>query len=205
MNSFINKLIPENIKGKPTDVEDSIKLNNQEEALDTFKRACKRLLNINIWHKLSGFLSAVFLLRDERGTAINRLAQKGDYIQIDIPGPGPASGGGYDWVKIEAIEDHVSADASEGFGMQVRSCKNPNKPGEPVAHFFTNDATSTFIIQRKDNTVFSSYHGRNEVPNTGTDKLKDNIRNTIVGGGAIIGISELQWSRLIKSFLEEEV
>jgi hypothetical protein len=43
------------------------------------------------------------------------------------------------------------------------------------------------------------------VLNTGTEKLKDAIRNTMVGAGAMVGISELQWSRLIKSFLEKEV
>ena len=61
------------------------------------------------------------------------------------------------------------------------------------------------LLFTESNTVFSSYHGRNEVPNTDTEKLKDNIRNTIVGAGAMAGISELQWSRLTKSFLEKEV
>ena len=60
MDSLINTLIPENTKGKPTDVEHSITLDNREEALDTFKRAYKRMLNVNIWHKLSGFASADF-------------------------------------------------------------------------------------------------------------------------------------------------
>lgn len=52
--------------------------------------------------------------------------------------------------------------------------------------------------------VSSSYHGRNEVLNTDTKKLRDKIRNTVVGIGALIGISELQWKRLITAFLDEE-
>ncbi|MEP6948697.1 MAG: hypothetical protein ABI863_05465 [Ginsengibacter sp.] len=109
-------------------------------------------------------------------------------------------------MQVEAIEDKTNPDAEEeSFGMRVRSCKNPNKAGNDVAHFFTGEATSTFIIHRANDTVSASYHGRNEVLNTDTGKLKDTIRNTIVGAGAIVGISELQWSRLIKSFLEKEV
>jgi hypothetical protein len=164
------------------------------------------MLNVNIWHKLSGFASAEFQLKDEQGMASHRLAEIGDYFQIDIPGPGPSAGDGYDWVQVEAIEDHSDPDAEdESYGMRVRACKNPNKGGDDTAHFFTSDATSTFIIERKGNTVSVSYHGRNEVLNTDMNKLKDTVRNVIVGAGAMAGISELQWSRLIKSFLEEEV
>ena len=206
MDPLKKNLIPENKTGKATDVEHSAKLDSREEAVDTFNRACKRLLNINIWHELSGFGSATFSLRDQNGKEASRLANMGDYIRIDIPGPGPLAGDGYDWVQVEEIEDRTNdAAEDESFGMRLRSCKNPNKPGKDVAHFFTGDATSTFIIKRNNNKVYSSYHGRNEVLNTDTEKLADTIRNAIVGGGAVIGISELQWSRLIHSFLEKEV
>ena len=63
MDPLFNNIIPENAKGKPTDVEHSITLNNREEALDAFKRAYKRMLSVNTWHQLSGFASADFLLR----------------------------------------------------------------------------------------------------------------------------------------------
>lgn len=206
MSTSSNKIIPENIKGKPNDVEHSITFDTKEEALGAFSRAYKRMLNINIWHKLSGFASAEFLLKDEHGNNCNRLAREGDYFQIDIPGPGPASGDGYDWVRVEAIEDNANPHGEEeSFGMRIRSSKKPNKIGDDTAHFFTSDSTSTFLIERKQNTVTTSYHGRNEVLNTDTKKLKDKIRNTIVGTGALIGISELQWARLIKSFLEREI
>lgn len=206
MDPLFNNLIPENTKGKPTDMEHSITLNNREEALDTFKSAYKRMLNVNIWHQLSGFASADFLLRDQQGKETNRLAQVNDYIRINIPGPGPASGEGYDWVQVEAIEDNTNPESDEeAFGMRVRSCKDPNKAGNDTAHFFTSDATSTFIIHRNFDKVSASFHGRNEVLNTGTEKVKDKIRNTIIGAVAMLGISELQWVSLIKSFLEKEV
>lgn len=205
-NSFIKKIVPAGIKGKDTDVEHSVTLNNVEEARDAFKRAYKRMLNVNIWHNLSGFASAHFALKDEEGEDMERLAQVGDHFQIDIPGPGPASGDGYDWVKVEAIEDDSQPGADEeNYGMRVRSCTNPNTEGGDTSHFFTSEATSSFIINRQKNKVTSSYHGRNEVINTDTEKVQDKIRNTIIATGALAGISEIQWGRLIESFLEEEV
>ena len=199
-------LIPDNITGKQTDVEHSITVDNREDAQEAFKRAYKRMLNINIWHKLSGFASAHFVLEDKNGIEEHRLAQLHDVFRIDIPGPGPASGDGYDWVQVEAIIDDTNSEGeNESFGIRVRSCKNPHKPGGETAHFFSSEATSTLVIQRKDKTVISSYHGRNEKINNHTANVKDNIRNTVVGAGALAGISELQWSRLIKSFLEREV
>ena len=206
MNSLINDLIPHNKTGKPVDLEESITLPGKEDAIDAYKRACKRLLNVNIWHKLSGFASADFLLKNEEGIASHGLAEVGDYFQIDIPGPGPASGDGYDWVKVEAIEKRSDpASEEESMGMMLRPSENPNKKGSDTSHFFTTEATSTFIIHRKENVVSVSYHGRNEVLNTATEKLTDKIRNSIIGMVAMLGISELQWNSLIKSFLEREV
>lgn len=206
MKSLVNYLVPQNTKGKPTDIEHSITMANIRDARDAFKRASERMLTVNSWHTHSGLAGADFVLRNEQGEEAGGLAIVGDYFQIDIPGPGPSSGDGYDWVQVEAIENKINADAEEeSIGMRVRSCKNPNKPRRDTAHFFTNEATSTFIIHRKGETVYSLYHGRNEVLNTDTTKLKDRIRNTIIGAGAMAGISELQWSRLTKSFLDKEV
>ncbi|MDQ6763567.1 MAG: hypothetical protein M3015_13185 [Bacteroidota bacterium] len=206
MEPIFKKIVPNNIKGKHTDVEHSITLDNREEALDAFKRAYKRMLNVNIWHELIGFASAHFSLADQQGNETSRLAKLNDYIMIDIPGPGPAAGDGYDWVYLEAVEDSTDpSSTNESIGIRMRSCKNPNHPGNDIAHFFTSDATSTIIIQRKNNTVSAAFHGRNEVLNTDTHSVKDKIRNTLVGAGAMIGLSELQWATLIKSLLKKEV
>ena len=89
--------------------------------------------------------------------------------------------------------------------MKLRASGKPGEEGESAAHFFKEDATSSFVIHRKGNKVTASYHGRNEVPNTDTDKTIDNIRNSMVAMGALAGLSELQWSRIIKGFLSNDV
>lgn len=206
MNRSFKNIIPENIKGKSLDIEYSIIAPNREEANDVFKKAAKRMLNLNIWQQLGGFLSAEFTLTDDTGQKLERLAALGDFIKIDIQGPGSSAGSGFDWVSIEAMEDNSNAGAEEeNVAMRVRSCRQPGKINQEVAHFFTGDATSTFIIYRNLNTVTSFYYGRNEVLNSATGKVLDNIRNVVMGGVAVAGVSEIQWNTLIKSFLEREL
>ncbi len=202
----MNTLVPENIKGKPVDLSKSASLSTREEALDCFKRAYKRLLNPPVWHQLTGALGAEFLLVNHKGEQLDRLIQPGDYLRINIPGPGSTLGEGYDWVKVEAMEDKTNADAEEeSITIRVRACKNPTTPENDVAHFFQDEATSTFIVQRIGNTVTAYYYGRNELPNTNTSKTTDNIRNTLMAMGAMAGLSELHWSSLIKGLLTKEI
>lgn len=199
-------IIPARTIGKNTDLEHDVTLDSREEALNTFKRACKRLLNPPLWHKLGGSLSAEFNLTAADGKEQNRLAEEGDHFRIDIPGPGSSTGDGYDWVKVEVIDDKSDAlGEMEIFALRVRASSNPNKGTDDTAHFFQDTATSTFIIERNGNKVTASYHGRNETPNTKTDKTSNNIRNSMVALGAAVGLSELQWMALIKALLEDEI
>ncbi|MBC7875063.1 MAG: hypothetical protein H7Y01_13760 [Ferruginibacter sp.] len=198
-------VVPDNETGKAVDLEEAVTENSMEEAITTFKRACKRLLNPSVWHELSGALSASFTLAAPGDPSPHRLARADDFFKIDIPGPGPSSGDGYDWVQVESITEQADPSAEESFGMTLKVAANPEKPGDGTAHFFKEGATSSFIIKRNGTTVTASYHGRNEQPNIKDAKPGDKIRNTIIAIGAMIGISELQWKSLIKGFLQKEI
>ena len=200
-----NPIVPENETGKGLDLEESVTENSTEEAVTTFKRACKRLLNPPVWHELAGTASASFKILTENNADPHRLACVDDYLAIDIPGPGTSAGEGYDWVQVENISENVEPGADESMAVTLKASANPNKPGEGTAHFFKEGATSTFIIKRNGNTIKASYHGRNETPNIQEKGLGDKIRNTIVAAGALAGISELQWRALIKGFLQKEI
>ena len=146
------------------------------------------------------------MLVDEQGFILHRLIEQGDYLRIDIPGPGPTAGGGSDWVTVERIEDHSELAANvESFGLNLRPSAVPGNATGTVAHFFRQEATSTFIAERLDREVRISYYGRNELPNKETGSLIDNIRNSIVALGAAAALSELQWSALCKGILSEEI
>jgi hypothetical protein len=198
--------IPEQHSGTQTNTDNLVTGKSREEAQNIFKRACKRLLNINIWHKLGGTASAEFSLINNQGEEEDRLAKENDYFKIDIPAPGSKAGDGYDWVKVEKIEDRSNADAEEEtFLMRVRPSTDPNNRSNDVAHFLSDDATSTFIISRKNNTVTASVHGRNEKPNTEASGILNKIRNAVVGTTAAAGVSKIQWKLLVKGLLADEV
>src|SRR5690606_25373642 len=116
----------------------------------------------------------------------------GNYFRINIPGPGSPAGDGYDWVRVEKIEDEIAPDAEqESFTIQVRPAPNPKKR-EETAHFFDSGATSSFVVNRKDRTVSAAVFGRNEKPNTKSRSLPDKIRNAVVGKSAQAGFSDIQ-------------
>ncbi len=200
-----NEIVPEQFKGGQSNTEHSITADSRQEALDIFNRAYNRLLNVNAWRKLSGKATADFELIDPQGEGEHRLARVNDYFKIDIPGPGSAAGDGYDWVKIEELEDKTNPEAGEeSVSMRVRPCTDPTNESTDVAHFFSDESTSTFVISRKGNTVIASVFGRNEKPNTDTEKVRDKIRNAAIGSTAIAGASKIQWAFLVKGLLADD-
>jgi hypothetical protein len=199
-------LIPEHKEGKQNDLHFVAGFNNRDEAIDCFKRAQKRLLNPAIWHELGGIFSGEFVLVNETGNQPHRLAEIGDMYRIDLPGPGPKAGNGYDWVRIDAIEDRSDEAADEEiFSLRVAPTYNPYNATPVTAHFFKAGASSTFVIKRKQNEVSADYHGRNEVTNNETGNTVDDVRNSLMGTAALAGLSELQWSAMTKALLKPVV
>ena len=194
--------IPEQKEGGQTDTNYSKTTTNKTGAHELFMKSRERLLNINEWDKIAGALSAVFQLTDAAGNVIAEKPKVGYYIKIDIPGPGTKAGQGYDWVRIEAIEENLNADAPvESILIRVRPAENPKNDQQDVAHFFNSKASSSFTIHREGNKVTAGVHGRNEVPNTQTESLLDKTRNSAVAVAAIIGLNALQWKSLVKGLL----
>ena len=198
-----NSLVPGNFKGKAVDLEESVTAATFKDAEKIYRRACDRLQHPGIWHELAGDSGAVFTLKNERNTEVKKPVAVNDFIQVDIPAPGPAAGDGHDWVKVEKTDHDFDSDADQSFGLTVKVTTHPSTPGEEIAHFFGSEASSTWIVKRKGNTVTASYHGRNETPNTESEGLGDKVRNTIVAIGAMAGISALQWTALLKGLLRE--
>jgi len=197
--------IPENKTGKFVDESHFVTEHSTEEAIVTYNRSCARLLNPPLWQQLTPGITTSFKISTPDNSDPRRLLLVNDYLMIDIPGPGPAAGNGYDWVKVETIEENSVPGVDDSMAMRLRACSNPNTEDEAIAHFFDAEATSTFIIQRKENTVTVSYHGRNEVPNTSNVALADKLRNTMVALGAKVGFSEIFWKALVKGLLQKEI
>jgi hypothetical protein len=194
-------ILPEQHEGSQTNTEATETLADAAAARAFFEVVRNRLLNVNAWHEYAGTGTASFQLTDERGSEVQRTAQKGDHFQIDIPGPGSQTGEGYDWVRIEEISEEHSG-AGDSVAIRVRPAPNPRNEKGDVAHFFTSEATSNFVVKRQGNTVTAAVYGRNEKPNTEAETLIDKARNTAVATGAISGFSKIQWKNLITGLLQ---
>ncbi len=196
------KNLPRQEKGNKTDVAESKECKSEQEAEQVYNSAKQRFLDVNRWEQIAGLGSAAFQIFDNEGREVDRNVLEDDYIRIDVPGPGPMEGNGYDWVKIEQIKDERYDDSNDEYiYMRVRPSSPPNSNG-PIAHFFSGEATSNFILKREKALVSAAVHGRNEQPNTFTEKVVDKARNTILAAGALAGISSLQWTKLLKGWLE---
>ena len=157
------------------------------------------------WYKLCGLGSATFALTDHLGNKVRQLAKQGDYLRIDIPAPGSKAGDGYDWVRVEAIENknNLSNDYDE-LSMRARPAKNPKNNAAQTAHFFQDDATSTFVVSREKNIVKAEIHGRNELPNVHQETKFDTLRNAVMALGAMLGFSKFQWKKLVKGLVSQK-
>jgi hypothetical protein len=193
-----SNLIPANHQGKQVDLSEQKMFGNEQAARDGFALAMERLRHPGLWKELCGKGSASFMVTE--GT---EGITKGGHIRIDIPGPGSVNGNGYDWVKVEMMEKQ-EGDDGQLFGIKLVPCADPgDKTAEP-AHFFSDASSSTLIVERKELTVHASYHGRNEVANNKTGHPVEDIRNTLIAAGALAGLSELQWKKLLRGLLESE-
>lgn len=191
-------LIPEQHSGIQTNTESSLELPSEEAARSLFAELKNRLLDVHVWHQMAGKATADFKLTDHQGNEVYRSVQQGDHFKIDIPGPGSVSGEGYDWVQVEAIDDQEDC-----VSVRVRPATNPLNNREDVAHFFSDEATSSFVVRRDGAKLTAGVYGRNEKPNTHAETLVDKARNTAVASGAISGFSKLQWKSLVNGLLKD--
>ena len=196
-------IIPKQESGIETNTETSVAFNSPEEAKAFYQKVKHRLLHVNNWQRLAGSLTAGFQLTDKKGKEVNRAAEKGDYFKIDIPGPGPVTGDGFDWVQVEAIEEKEEED-KQSIALRVRPATNPNNKEKDIAHFFSVEATSCFMAKREKNTVTAAIYGRNEKPNTDTETIVDKTRNTAIATGAVTGFAKLQWKSLVNGLVRKE-
>jgi hypothetical protein len=194
--------IPEQYTGSGKDVDESIRFDEVKEAKQRFVDGRNKMMNVNEWEKIANGLSATFQLTDEKGFVVKRMPQKGDHFRIDIPASGAEMR--YDWVRVEEIQETQSSDGrSESAFIRVRPCSDPqDELNNDVKHFFTDAATSTFMISRIDNAITGGVYSRNEKPNVSeTEDIGEKLRNTFVAMGAVAGLSDVQWKNLVKGIL----
>ncbi len=198
----MKNIIPEHIEGKKLDCFESIEFSNTEEARHFYGIAQLRLLDIRNWAHITEIPSATFCLVDDQSNELTRPAEVDDFIRIDIPGPGLPSSKGYDWVRVEDITKE-STDDYQRTVLTLRPTPDPINDNPDTAHFFKAVATSTILVEQRNNSVLAHYAGRNEVVNTENHSFTDNLRNFLVGISAKIGASFPQWKALVAGLVKK--
>ncbi len=196
-------LVPQQQTGNKMDAQSENIFTDENEAKSFYSKVKSRLLDINNWDKVCGTSASTFQLTLPNGTETDQF-KVGHLIKIDIPGPGTAAGDGYDWVHIEQIEASDDVDLQEWIGFTVRPCHSPIHPQMGIAHFYSDEATSTFIVGRNGKTIWAEMHGRNEVSNADTDQIFDGLRNAMVGWTAKVGLSYPQWKLLVDGLVKTD-
>jgi hypothetical protein len=196
-------VVPEQLEGSEMNVRSETVVSDIAQAVVFYQLVKLRLFEVNSWDRVCGTSTTTFQLTLADGSPSFRL-EVGNLIKIDIPGPGTSAGDGYDWVRIERIEKNEESEVEEWAGFTVRPCPNPFHPELGIAHFFSDVATSTFIIGRSGQTVWAEMHGRNEVSNGNTEKIFDGLRNAMVGWTAKIGLSYPQWKLLVDGLVKKD-
>lgn len=196
--------IPQQLLGRQTDFSYSLSFATTDEAHARFLKVAERMVDVSNWHLYTGAGSSFFKLTNNLGEEIGGWAEEGLYFYIDLTAaPGSDAGHGLEWVRIERIEADGNQHTNEEFiAMTVRPVPDPRTDDAAVAHFFSDASTSTFIASRYGFKVGCEQHGRNETPNKDGVDLYDKMRNTAIALSARLGLSGIQWQKLVEGIVE---
>ena len=194
--------VPVQKKGAFHDTESKRSFESAELVANHFEILKDRFFSIHRWKEYGGDLSADFRLFDCDGSYVERMPRKGDYIRIDIPGPGDIKAKGYDWVEVMKIVDRCYGDELERYLLVCRPSAVPQSNEEHIAHFYARESSSSFIISRGIDYIKAGIYGRNEVPNISRTGFFGRIRNLLVSIGGFFQLTKIQWKTLADGFLD---
>jgi hypothetical protein len=200
--SLLRKIIPRQVVGSKTGSSAKFESPSPSDAKTLFIDAKHRLQQINSWYLLCAETGAEFQLTDDEGNALETgPPDVGNLIRIKLPAPPNKMGDGYDWVRVEKLEELEDTTTDEQlFGFRVRPIDSPYSRTDARSHFYTSEATSTFVVYRKSNVIEVLERGRKEVPNV-TGNFLDKLRNLVVAIPAMLGFSKPQWQHLVNGIL----
>ena len=190
--------VPEQRHGGSHNTESRRCFDDENTAAREFLKLKARFLEIDKWQELAGKSSAEFLLFDKDGSPVQRNPLAGDFVRIDIPGPGNFEADGFDWVKITKISHQfLNEGEQENLLLECHPSPDPTRPdNRNIAHFYNAESSSTFMISRAGTCLKAAVYGRNELPNFQHSELADKIRNGFIAMGGILGLSKIEWQAL---------
>jgi len=172
------------------------KFPDRDAAKRAFKKSKAKLFRVEQWSELPG-LASKFELYNHRGERYEAEKPKiGDFIRILLPLPVPEN-----WVKVTDVQEHATAAE-----FTVHPSKDPQESDEDVEHFFVDEASSTFKVERKENTIYAYEIGKDEgINNRGEEAGDRGLLNTILSEGGWLAFQEMQWEKLTKYLVHKPV
>ncbi|AHM59509.1 hypothetical protein D770_06230 [Flammeovirgaceae bacterium 311] len=163
---------------------------NIDEAVSAFQLSKEKLFHVNNWSRLPGVASGFKVHHASGEVKESGIPQVGDFLFIDLPGPSPDT-----WVEV--IDVNEGADWAEFTVRPSHDPKDTGKPERKVEHFFADEATSTFRVERKGNIISACEIGMKEgINNRGKEAGGREIVNTLIAVGGWILFQEIQWRKL---------
>jgi hypothetical protein len=159
-----------------------------------FERAKQKLFSVNEWSNMPGITSSFQLYKSSGEIRFTNNPEKGDYILISLPGKLPEN-----WVKITEIKDSTdTAEFTVSPSPQPKRTKlNRKEEEDETEHFFTSDASSTFLIKRDGKMIYAYEIGKDEeINNQGEEAAGRKWINTLIAAGGWLGFQKLQWEKL---------
>lgn len=190
--------VPGQKEGAFQDTESHKKFDSPEAAFTNFDILKTRFLSVNEWQNYCGKSTAEFKLFDENGQHVNRKPQEGDYIRIDIPGPGDFEAKGFDWVEITEMDNNTSEKSCR---ITCKPSKDPTGQSSKIAHFYSAKTSSTFIISIMGHSLKVGVYLRNELPNSQTGFL-NRVRNFLISLGGNTRFTKIQWKSFTNGMLD---
>ncbi len=193
----IERSIPVQQQGIKKEFTSARRFTTLADAQLCYATAVSRLMNVNHWHELTAMRST-FRIMSKNFKQQKRRAKLNDFIAIGIPAPENPDGAGFDWVRVVNLK-FLTGRRKEQCLLTLQPC--PMQGAENTAHFFSEGASSSFLLTRSGNIVTSAYYGRNELPNMDTSGVKETVRNIAIAAGAMLGFSDAIWGPLTVSFI----
>jgi hypothetical protein len=160
-------------------------------ARQAFEHSKEKLFNVDAWSDLPG-LSSTFNLCDQSGNRKQAAKPEvDDYIWINLPGPTPEN-----WVQVISVYEEDNA-----AGFTVRPSENPQQKEsagkQETAHFFTQEATSTFVVELEGKRLIAKEIGKDEAINSqGEEAGNRGVINTLIASGGWAFFQKVQWQKL---------
>ena len=196
MSGKIQNLLQQASQEPNTSSVSSAKRNftDEEQARSVFLEVKEKLLNLDNWNKNSGLSS--FEIFDENGDVqADKTIRPGGFERITLPGTGKN-----DWVRVIDIYNDENETVITVKPTYDPTDGNPDK--KSVSHFFTDEATNNFCLQKDDKSVTMYVIGLNEKQNSGeTDSMVETVRNVAVANlGSYLGIQKSEWTTFCENF-----